>query len=92
MSSRDVNACSWDMRTDLTLNSMAQTHTSVTLLTSRDLTCSSCRLTCQWDVRGDLTSNSVAQIHTFVTLLMSRDLTWSSGQHASQISTVAHVS
>ena len=34
-------ACSWDVRGDLTLNSMAQIHTSVTLLTSRDLTWSS---------------------------------------------------
>jgi len=40
-------ACSWDVRCDLTLNSMRQIHTSVTLLTSRDLTCSSGRLTCQ---------------------------------------------
>ena len=46
-SSCDVNACSWDVRGDLTLNSMAQIHTSVTLLTSRDLGWSSCRLTCQ---------------------------------------------
>jgi len=38
----------------------------------------------------------MAQIHTSLTLLTSRDLTWSSGrltcQHASQISTVAHIS
>jgi hypothetical protein len=40
-------ACSWDVRGDLTLNSMAQIHTSVPLPTSRDLTCSSVRLTCQ---------------------------------------------
>jgi len=39
--------CSWDMRGDLTLNSMAQIHTSVTLLTSRDLTWRSGRLMCQ---------------------------------------------
>jgi hypothetical protein len=39
--------CSWDVRGDLTLNSMAQIHTSVTLLTSRDLTWSSGRLTRQ---------------------------------------------
>jgi hypothetical protein len=32
-------ACSWVMRGHLTLNSMAQFHTAVTLLTSRDLTC-----------------------------------------------------
>ena len=32
-------ACSWDVRGDLPLNSMAQIHASVTLLTSRDLTC-----------------------------------------------------
>jgi hypothetical protein len=32
MSSCDVNACSWDVRGDLTLNSMAHIHTSVTLL------------------------------------------------------------
>jgi len=37
VSSCDLNACSWDMRGDLTLNSMVQIHTSVTLLTSRDL-------------------------------------------------------
>ena len=30
VSSCDVNACSWDVRGDLTLNSMAQIHTSVT--------------------------------------------------------------
>jgi len=35
--------CSWDVRGDLTLNSMVQIHTSVTLLTSRDLTWSSGR-------------------------------------------------
>jgi hypothetical protein len=46
VSSCDVNACSWDVRGDLTLNSMVQIHTSVTLLTSRDLTWSSGRLTC----------------------------------------------
>ena len=40
-------ACSWDVRGDLTLNSMAQIHTSVTLITSRDLTLSSGRLTRQ---------------------------------------------
>ena len=40
--------CSWDVRGDLTLNSMAQIHTSVTLLTSRDLTWSSGRLMCQY--------------------------------------------
>jgi len=40
-------ACGWDVRGDLTLNSMAQIHTSVTLLTSRDLTWSSGRHTCQ---------------------------------------------
>jgi hypothetical protein len=49
-----------------------------------------------WDVRGDLALKSVAQIHTSVALLTSRDLAWSSGrltcQHASQISTVAHIS
>ena len=47
VSSCDVNACSWDVRGDLTLNSMAQIHTSVTLLTSRDLAWGSGRLTCQ---------------------------------------------
>ena len=47
VSSCDVNACSWDVRGDLTLNSMAQIHTSATLLTSRDLAWSSGRLTCQ---------------------------------------------
>ena len=44
VSSCDVNACSWDVRGDLTLNSVAQIHTSVTLLTSRDLAWSSDRL------------------------------------------------
>jgi hypothetical protein len=43
----DVNACRWDVRGDVTLNSIAQIHTSVTLLTSRDLAWSSGRLTCQ---------------------------------------------
>jgi hypothetical protein len=47
VSSCDVNACSWDVRGDLTLNSMAPIHTSVTLLTLRDLAWSSGRLTCQ---------------------------------------------
>jgi hypothetical protein len=47
VSSCDVNTCSWDVRGDLTLNSVAQIHTSVTLLTSRDLARSSGRLTCQ---------------------------------------------
>jgi len=51
---------------------------------------------CSWDVKVDLTLNSMAQIHTSVALLASRDLAWSSGrltcQHASQISTVAHIS
>ena len=40
-------ACSRDVRGDLTLNYMTQIHTSVTLLTSRDLTWSSGRLTRQ---------------------------------------------
>jgi len=40
-------ACSWDVRGDLTLNSTVQIHTSVTLLTSRDLAWSSGQLTCQ---------------------------------------------
>ena len=47
VSSCDVNACSWDVRGDLTLNSMVQIHISVTLLTSRDLAWNSGRLTCQ---------------------------------------------
>ena len=47
VSSCDVNACSWDVRGELTLNSMAHIHTSVTLLTSRDLAWSSGRLKCQ---------------------------------------------
>ena len=47
VSSCDVNTCSWDVRGDLTLNSMAQIHTSVTLLASHDLTWSSGRYTCQ---------------------------------------------
>ena len=46
VSSCDVNACSWDVRGDLTLNSMAQIHTFVTL-TSRDPAWTSGRLTCQ---------------------------------------------
>jgi len=40
-------ACSWDVRGNLTLNSTAQIHTSLTLLASRDLTWSSGRLTRQ---------------------------------------------
>jgi hypothetical protein len=47
VSSCDVNACSLDVSGDLTLNSMAQIHTSVTLLPSRDPAWSSGRLTCQ---------------------------------------------
>jgi hypothetical protein len=47
VSSCDVNACSCDVRGDLTLKSMVRIHTSVTLLTSRDLAWSSGRLTCQ---------------------------------------------
>jgi len=47
VSSCDVNACSWDMRGDLTLNSMAQIDSSVSLLTSHDLAWNSGRLTCQ---------------------------------------------
>jgi hypothetical protein len=47
VSSCDVNACSWDMRGDLALKSMAQIHTSVSLLRSRDRAWSSGRLTCQ---------------------------------------------
>jgi len=40
-------ACSWDMKGDLALNSMALIDTSVTVLISRDLTWSSGRLTRQ---------------------------------------------
>jgi hypothetical protein len=40
-------ACNWDVRGDLTLNSVAQIHTSVALLTSRDLAWISGRLVCQ---------------------------------------------
>ena len=40
-------ACSWDVRGELTLNSMAQIHTSVALLASRDLAWRSGRFTCQ---------------------------------------------
>ena len=47
VSSCDVNACNWDVRGDLTLNSMAYIHTSVTLITSRYLAWNSGRLTCQ---------------------------------------------
>jgi hypothetical protein len=39
--------CSWDVRGDLAFNSMAQIHTSVTQLTSRDLAWSSGLLMCQ---------------------------------------------
>jgi len=39
--SRNVNVCSWDVRDDLTLNTVAQIHSAVTLLTSRDLAWSS---------------------------------------------------
>jgi hypothetical protein len=46
LTSRELMWC-WDVRGDLTLNYMAQIHTSVTLLTSRDLARSSGRLTCQ---------------------------------------------
>ena len=42
-------ACSWDVRGDWTLNSMAQIATSVTLLTSRDLAWGSGGPTCQHD-------------------------------------------
>jgi hypothetical protein len=42
-----LNACSWYVRGDLTLNYMAQIHTSFTPFTSRDLAWSSGRLTCQ---------------------------------------------
>ena len=51
LSSRHVSSCdvnSWDVRGDLTLNSMALIHTSVTLL-SCDLAWSSGQLTCQQD-------------------------------------------
>jgi len=47
VSSCDVNACGWDVRGYLTLNSMAQIRTSVALLTSCDLTWSSGRHTYQ---------------------------------------------
>jgi hypothetical protein len=47
VSSCDVNACSWDARGDLTLNSMVQIHTSATLLRSRYLAWGSGWLTCQ---------------------------------------------
>jgi hypothetical protein len=51
LSSRHVSLCdvtrAVGMRDDLTLNSMVQIHTSVTLLASRDLEWSSGRLTCQ---------------------------------------------
>jgi hypothetical protein len=47
VSSCDISSCSWFVRGDLSLNSMAQIHTSVNLLTSRDLAWSSGRLTCQ---------------------------------------------
>jgi hypothetical protein len=56
-------ACSWDVRGDLTLNSVAQIHTSVTLLTSRDLTCTSGRLTCQHGSRTHLVRREVTWPH-----------------------------
>jgi len=60
-------ACSWDVRGDLTLNSMAQIHTSVALLTSRDLAWSSGRLTCQHDSQ----ISAVAHISWDVTYVSS---------------------
>jgi hypothetical protein len=47
VSSCDVNAYSWDLRGDLTLNSNGTYSNSVTLLKSRDLAWSCGRLTCQ---------------------------------------------
>jgi len=47
-------ACGWDVRGDLTLKFMAQIYTSVTLLTSRDLTWITGRLTCQHVSRPEL--------------------------------------
>jgi hypothetical protein len=47
MSSCDVNACSWVVRCELALKSITEIHTSVTLLTSRNLAWSSGWLTCQ---------------------------------------------
>ena len=56
-------ACGWDVRGDLALNSMAQIHTSVTLLTSRDVTWNRGRFTCQhaseitWRKQSDISVN-----------------------------------
>ena len=47
VSSCDVNAYSWNVRCELTLNFIAHIHTSVTLLTSRVLAWSPGRLMCQ---------------------------------------------
>jgi hypothetical protein len=63
----DVNACSWDVRGELTLNSMAHIHTSVTLLTSRDLAWNSGRLACQHDSQ----ISAVVQISWDVTYVSS---------------------
>ena len=62
-----LNTCSLDVRGDLTLNSMAHIHTSVTLPTSRDLAWSSGRLTCQHTSQ----ISSVAHISCDVTYVSS---------------------
>jgi hypothetical protein len=72
-------ACSWDVRGDLSLNSMAQIHTSVTLLTSHDFTWSSGRLTCQHashisvvaHISWDVTSGSIC-VHILTTIPASQ--------------------
>ena len=83
-------ACSWDVRGELTLNSMTQIHTSVTLLTSRDLTWSSGRLTRQhasnisvvahisWGVTNVL--SALHSVHSVLNRLShpncTRNITW----------------
>jgi hypothetical protein len=64
VTSCDVNACSWDVRGDLTLSYMAQIHTSVTLLTSRDLAWSSGRLTCQHASQIDMDMSYARMVRT----------------------------
>jgi hypothetical protein len=65
-------ACSWDVRGELTLNSMAHIHTSVTLLTSRDLTWSSGWLTCQH-------ASHISAVAHILWDVRSRDKCWAAG-------------
>jgi hypothetical protein len=80
-------ACSWDVRGDLTLNSMVQIHTSVTLLTSCDLMWSSGWLMRQhashisvvthflWGVTN--VSSAFIGIKFMTVFVMRRDAAWS---------------